>query len=403
MGLALFAFAWAIVRASVQAVTGDEAATYVFFVARHDPYQWFPAANNHLLNSLLMRGFVSVFGVSHLTVRAPALIGAFLYITAAFWLSKLVSFRWSVRLPLFVCLVYNPFIFDFLVAARGYGMAAAFLMWAIAFPAWCYLDPGAASPKRLILACGAASACLALSFAASFTFAFVNTLSLLALLVWALGAARVAGPEGQRRLRGRLVAAAILPGLALTVLLPSYTLLHWPKGQLFFGGTSIWETITSVIQASLYQLNPHLLNPLLYPVLAKTRNLLVPTICGIAVVEACLLLVRRWRPGDARSCRLATLGVTVAGIAVFSLLIHWLSLRVFGLLLPGGRTALYLAPLLTLSAGVLASITLPSRAGGIPRRALTVMLFVLGFYYVFCLRLTHFKEWQYQEDVEEGL
>jgi len=117
IGLGLFAFAWAIVRASVQAATGDEAGTYVFFVARHDPYQWFPAANNHVLNSLLMRGFVSVFGLSHLTVRAPALIGALLYIAAAFGLSKLVSFRWSVRLPLFVCLVYNPFIFDFLVAA----------------------------------------------------------------------------------------------------------------------------------------------------------------------------------------------------------------------------------------------------------------------------------------------
>jgi hypothetical protein len=290
IGLALFAFAWAVVRASVQAVTGDEAGTYVFFVARHDPYQWLPAANNHVLNSLLMRGFVSVFGLSHLTVRAPALIGALLYIAAAFWLSKLVSFRWSVRLPLFVCLVYNPFIFDFLVAARGYGMASAFLMWAIAFPAWCYLDPGAASPKRLTLACSSASACLALSFAASFTFAFVNTLSLLALLLWAHRAAPA--------VRRRLLAAAILPGLALTVLLPSYTLLHWPKGQLFFGGTSLWETITSVIQASLYQLNPHLLNPLLYPVLLKTRNFLVPTICGIAVFEACLLLFRRWRPGD---------------------------------------------------------------------------------------------------------
>ncbi len=39
IGLALFAFARAIVRACVRAVTGDEAGTYVFFVARHDPYQ----------------------------------------------------------------------------------------------------------------------------------------------------------------------------------------------------------------------------------------------------------------------------------------------------------------------------------------------------------------------------
>ena len=38
------------------------------------------ASNNHVLNSLLMRLFTSVFGVSHLSVRAPALLGAALYI-----------------------------------------------------------------------------------------------------------------------------------------------------------------------------------------------------------------------------------------------------------------------------------------------------------------------------------
>src|SRR5674476_1290617 len=73
---ALFALLWAVARACVQSITIDEADTYLVWVARHDPSQWEAASNNHVLNSLLMRLFTSVFGVSHLSVRAPALLGA---------------------------------------------------------------------------------------------------------------------------------------------------------------------------------------------------------------------------------------------------------------------------------------------------------------------------------------
>src|SRR5271165_4913848 len=83
---ALFALLWAVARACVQSITIDEADTYLVWVARHDPSHWSPASNNHILNSLLMRFFTAVFGPFHLTVRAPALLGAALYIAAAYLL-----------------------------------------------------------------------------------------------------------------------------------------------------------------------------------------------------------------------------------------------------------------------------------------------------------------------------
>jgi hypothetical protein len=64
-GTAIFALLWAIARACVQSITIDEADTYLVWVARHDPSHWQGASNNHILNSLLMRLFTSVFGVSH--------------------------------------------------------------------------------------------------------------------------------------------------------------------------------------------------------------------------------------------------------------------------------------------------------------------------------------------------
>ncbi len=127
-GTAIFALLWAVARACVQSITIDEADTYLVWVARRDPAHWQAASNNHVLNSLLMRLFTSVFPVSQLSVRAPALLGAALYILAAYFLCRKLTPELPTQWPLFVCLVYNPFVFDHLVAARGYALALGFLM-----------------------------------------------------------------------------------------------------------------------------------------------------------------------------------------------------------------------------------------------------------------------------------
>src|SRR5579863_556046 len=140
ISLALFAFAWAAARACLQAVTGDEGESYVMWVADSGFSHWFPSSNNHVLNSFLEWLFTSIFGLSPLTVRIPVLLGAALYIAVSLWLTQLLTRNWLVRFPLFICLVYNPFVFDFFVAARGYGLALAFLLCAIAVPIRCHLE-----------------------------------------------------------------------------------------------------------------------------------------------------------------------------------------------------------------------------------------------------------------------
>src|SRR5580698_11676039 len=76
IGLAWFAFVWAVARACVQAVTGDEAQDYLFYAGTSKPSHWDMAANNHMLNSLGARLFTSIFGLSAISVRIPTLIGA---------------------------------------------------------------------------------------------------------------------------------------------------------------------------------------------------------------------------------------------------------------------------------------------------------------------------------------
>ncbi len=205
IGFAGFAMAWAIARAAVQSITIDEANTYLFFVSRH-LYLWY-AANNHILNSILMYGFTKVFGVSQFTARLPALIGAALYIAAVYRFCRLLRTSLLVEITVFVCMVFNPFIFDYLVAARGYSLALGFLMWAIVYPA---------EQDLTVAACAVASACAGMSVNANFSFAFVN-LAAMTLILFRAWYKRPAE-------RIHLLVACTLPGAAIFAIVSGYAL-----------------------------------------------------------------------------------------------------------------------------------------------------------------------------------
>ena len=72
---AAITFLYVAVRAHVQSITIDEADTFLVWASRTEPVQWTAASNNHVINSLLMRLSTAIFGVSHLAVRLPALVG----------------------------------------------------------------------------------------------------------------------------------------------------------------------------------------------------------------------------------------------------------------------------------------------------------------------------------------
>ncbi len=279
MVAALFAFLWAIARASVQSVTMDEADTFLKFADRAAPFQWFAAANNHILNTALIRLSTQIFGLSPLTLRLPALLGAAIYIGASLYICTILPAKLSLRLPLFLCLVYNPFLFDFLVAARGYGMASAFLLCAVVVPAGRLLR--GASPER---SCALCSAFAALSFTANFSFAFA------AFAVFVVMIASIWRSQGFSL---RLLAWATIPALAVTVALPLPTLLHFPSGELYDGASSLRQAFTSVIHWSLYELNPEVANPLMLRILQRIEHWLFPALGVVAAWRLVLVLVRR--------------------------------------------------------------------------------------------------------------
>ncbi len=249
-GVAVFALAWAITRAAIQSITIDEAYTYVEFASRH-LYLWY-SANNHILNSTLMYGFTRLLGPSQFTARLPALLGAAFYIGAAYRLCRLLGASLFVQLTVFVCLVFNPFIFDYLVAARGYSLALGFLMWELVFFAESYLQGG----PLTVTACAVSSACAGLSFSANFSFAFVNLSAMLAILFSAC--------YQRPKEKFRLLAACALPGTIIVAIVCGYALSHTRPGELIYGATSLSETFGTIIEASLFQSRLDFLAPLVF-------------------------------------------------------------------------------------------------------------------------------------------
>jgi hypothetical protein len=404
LGTAVFAFAWALARAATQSIVIDEADTYLSFVAPLRPLHWYPAANNHILNSILMRLSTSVFGVNHLSVRAPALLGAAIYITAGYVLCRLLTSEIWLQWCLFVCLVYNPFVFDYFVAARGYGLADAFLLSGVTFAAWRYLRRITDS-RTLRTNLFWSSCCFGLVIAANFSFAIVAIAATVLCYVSAANGLRHQPRETPvSRLEYLLLAiAAAVPAILAAFFFCGYTAFRFPRSELVFGTKSLFATVSSVVNDSLYELNPDILNPLLLPLFRAIQPGIFPALVGTSLI--CVVIATfDWRHRSAiPSRRLATLSAFAAFAIVLTLGVHRLLFHFFRILLPLDRTALYLVPLGTIALGSLTCFSRSSsRLGRLGGRALAFVLLCLAVYFLFSLRLRYFQEWRYDADVREA-
>jgi len=366
---AVFALAWAIARAAVQSITIDEATSYNLFASRH-LYLAFNS-NNHIINSTMMYAFTRVLGLSQFTARLPALIGAAFYISAAYRLCRLLGASLFVQVTVFVCLVFNPFIFDYLVAARGYGLALGFLMWELVYFAEWYRQGG-----PLILACAVSSACAGMSVSANFSFAFVNLSAMLAILFSAC--------YQRPKEKVRVLAACALPGAIIVAIVCGYAISQAYFDQFFYGARSLADTFRTIIEASLFENRFTFLKPFVFPLVGVTGLLWLTYV-----------LVSRAKAPIAR------FGLAVASIFTLTLAMHWTAFRLFGLLLPKDRTGIYFVPLFMIAAGALAAIPPPSRLGRCLRAGFLGALAIMAVYFLLCLRLTYFKEWYWEADLNK--
>src|SRR5262249_25360663 len=130
---ALLVYSLIVYRAAHQAVTLDEADSFLNFAIGNFELSFYPSSGNHVLNTLLARFSTQTFGLSQFTFRIPALIGAAFYLVAsAFLATRIAAGNRTLQLLSFAILTLNPFVLDYLIASRGYALALGLLAAAVA-------------------------------------------------------------------------------------------------------------------------------------------------------------------------------------------------------------------------------------------------------------------------------
>jgi len=128
-------FAYCCVRAILLDITTDESYTVMYYAS--DTWNEVltniqkPSANNHILNSILVKLSSYLFGFKVFAIRIPSLCALILYITFSYKLSKLIVQRKTLVFLSFCILISNPYLLEMFSLARGYGLSLAFLVTSI--------------------------------------------------------------------------------------------------------------------------------------------------------------------------------------------------------------------------------------------------------------------------------
>lgn len=180
-----------IFRAATLSMVHDESITYLYFVHNRgyldilkNPNLPFDA-NNHLLNSFMIRFWTWRFGVVEWAIRLNSVLSWPVFAASLLYILRLVFRRWALLLAMLVCC--SPFfLLDFFSLARGYapGLALATLALALG-AAYFFRTPSTLSRRRwLILGLGLSSA-FAVWFNYSLAYLYAATMTGLVFFAWA--------------------------------------------------------------------------------------------------------------------------------------------------------------------------------------------------------------------------
>lgn len=330
-GIALLAAVYVAVRAFTVPFTWDESFSWLMYVRGHD---WWPeinsemAANNHLLNTWLIRLSEMVFGTSEFTLRLPNVVFSLLYFTAAFFFAKRQE-KTLAQLAVFVVLAGHPYLLDYFGIARGYGLAHSLLLFGLwLLWKWCNGD-------KLYYAVGALAA-FSLSCFASLTQLHVLAGATVVVVLRYLTLASSRQWEGRFvRVQLLLLPAAITYGL----LIP-YSIKLKEANALFFGPRGSWfqGTWRSVTDRMLYDLTcPEILRNILAALLMFTA------IAGVTAAGVFMFRLLKRKTDNEKAFVFLLGGITAA--AVFGPLLQYNLLKTKLLF---ERTALFYIPLLAL-------------------------------------------------------
>ena len=412
LALALLAtlFSTNVYRAWTQSITYDEALSYLEFVApAFSKIGQVYDANNHVLFTLLAKVSIWLLGLSEFSLRLPSLLGGLIYFAACFQLSRLLFGSGFLFLMSVMALALNPYLLDFLSAARGYGLALGLWFWAVYRIAWIILDC-ASSERQRARAMLVAGVCLALSVVANLTLAFSALALAGVFLIFSLFRQRAATKPILPLRPAQIVTDFLLPSIIIALLMLWWPLSNAQLSNFYYGAESLWDSLVSLRDASMvyqgmnlsWEDSPMWLDFLLPP-LRSGVSVLAP---ALAIAMAAYFIKSSINGFTLSASHALTAHekqiVLVAGTTTGTLLLLWIANEVFGVLYPMGRTGLYWIPLLTLAATLmlreLAKLSLPmvslAALGG-------AFLVLCTARYVVQLKASSYADWHFNAGTKQ--
>ncbi len=389
-------FAVNVYRARYQSITADEAFAWDLYIA--NPFHWILSvygANNHVLQTLLSRLSVQALGLSELTLRLPSLAGGLLYLMFVYKLCRILFSNLLTFLLALAALTINPFIMDYLSAARGYGMALGFFMAGLYFAIRFFNDESKAGDAR-----GVTLGCIALGLSISTTLAFLFPAIALAGIFTLLRLMDTHAATWRRRLlwsAGRVW----LPLVGPTILFLSIPLAHAKRDDFYYGRDSLRDTALSLLGPSLFHQygpwGPDTIPANIIRTVEIIMRWVVPVILALVLITLALVC-RRWMKGRDFH-RLGSLDRAYFLIgAVFAISLgmlvaaHYLA----GLLYPLNRTGIYLVALLTLGCMLLIEY---ARNAPYLRPAIVILAsapaVIAIVFFLFGFTTSYYYEWRY--------
>jgi hypothetical protein len=173
-------------RAATQSIVHDEALSWELYLAGPASaiFQSY-TANNHFLATVLFRISTTLFGQSEFAMRLPTVLaGAWFYWTVFRLCALVLGDGWLFLLGC-AALTLNPLLLDFMVAARGYGLATAGLFWAL-YQMLCWFQEREDGADERLLRRRLWKAALGCSIAVATNLTFVIPVAILAVAFCAL-------------------------------------------------------------------------------------------------------------------------------------------------------------------------------------------------------------------------
>ena len=367
-----------VYRAGTQSLTVDEAFTYNSFVAPPANVAFANYdANNHVLNTVLCRLSVWIFGVSELTLRLPSLFGGAVYLLAMLWLSQwLFGDGWR-SIVSFAALAANPIVLDYLSAARGYSLGLGFEFLAVVL---IVIRLSGDRPLQTRLLNDAIGVALALSAAGNLVFVIPNLVLLLVFLILLRSS-----PSGLRLLRPTLVEIAV-SGLAVFGALMYIPLSHADASSFYVGEASFSRSAWILLVRSFNYPSVFWARHLEFPIAIVTA----PAILGSLLLLGIVIVSRKNPWPEKRWRAMLVFPATLIGSLAVLVVLH---LR-FGFPFPYERTGLYFMPLITLTVLVAAETGIKLRPLRIPGILLYACLCLAVSQYIAELKVDCYQEWK---------